>query len=75
MHIRETDQRSSYPGFALDRMEPMRPIVDRAVLDLIDSKTFAGADFVIQDDGACRLNPELARRVAQLAVESLSLLT
>jgi len=57
------------PGFALDHMEPMRPVVDRAVLQLIDTMTFTGADFSIQNDGVCRMNPELARRVAQLAME------
>jgi len=57
------------PGFALDHMEPMRPVVDRGVLQLIDTVTFTGADFAIQTDGVCRLNPELARRVAQLAME------
>jgi CRISPR-associated protein Cas1 len=57
------------PSFALDHMEPMRPVVDRAVLQLIESETFTGADFSIQEDGVCRMNPELARRVAQLALE------
>jgi CRISP-associated protein Cas1 len=57
------------PGFVLDHMEPMRPVVDRAVLQLIDTVTFTGADFSIQHDGVCRMNPELARRVAQLALE------
>ena len=57
------------PAFALDHMEPMRPVVDRAVLQLIEQTTFSGADFSIQGDGVCRLNPELARRVAQLAME------
>jgi CRISPR-associated protein Cas1 len=47
----------------------MRPVVDRAVLQLIDTVTFTGADFSIQRDGVCRMNPELARRVAQLALE------
>ena len=47
----------------------MRPVVDRAVLQLISQTTFTGADFAIQTDGVCRLNPELARRVAQLAME------
>jgi len=60
------------PGFALDHMEPMRPVVDRAVLHLINTMTFTGADFSIQHDGVCRINPELARRVAQLAFEHLS---
>ena len=53
----------------VDHMEPMRPVVDRAVLQLIDTATFTGADFSIQHDGVCRMNPELARRVAQLALE------
>jgi CRISPR-associated protein Cas1 len=57
------------PGFALDHMEPMRPVVDRAVLQLIDTVTFTGADFSIQHDGVCRMNPELARRVSQLTIE------
>jgi CRISP-associated protein Cas1 len=57
------------PAFALDHMEPMRPVVDRAVLRLINEMTFTGSDFSIQRDGVCRLNPELARRVAQLAME------
>jgi CRISPR-associated endonuclease Cas1 len=57
------------PGFALDHMEPMRPVVDRAVLQLVETVTFSGADFSIQHDGVCRMNPELARRVAQLALK------
>jgi len=54
-----------YPAFALDRMEPMRPVVDRAILDRVKTATFSACDFSIQLDGVCRLNPELARRVAQ----------
>jgi CRISPR/Cas system-associated endonuclease Cas1 len=57
------------PGFVLDHMEPMRQVVDRAVLRLIETVTFIGADFSIQHDGVCRMNPELSRRVAQLALE------
>ena len=45
------NRRGTYPAFVLDRMEPMRPVVDRAVLELIDTTTFTGADFSIQDDG------------------------
>ena len=60
--------RGTYPAFAFDHMEPMRPVIDRAVLNLIDAVTFTGADFSIQHDGTCRLNPELARRVTQLAL-------
>jgi CRISPR-associated protein Cas1 len=74
MHDRESE-RGNYPAFALDHMEPMRPVVDRAVLHLVDSVVFAGADFSIQQDGVCRLNPGLARRVAELVVPHTSLIT
>ena len=69
---RESD-RGMYPAFALDHMEPMRPVVDRAVLQLIQENTFAGADFSIQHDGVCRLNPELARRVADVCLRYYAL--
>lgn len=71
LHGRESD-RGTYAAFALDRMEPMRPIVDRAILALVSSTTFEGGDFSIQPDGVCRLNPQLARRVAQSSMEYLS---
>ncbi len=61
--------RGTYPAYVLDHIEPMRPVVDRAILNLIATATFTGADFSIQPDGACRLNPELARRVAQLVLQ------
>lgn len=68
----EEEQRGKYPAFALDHIEPMRPVVDRAVLHLVDTVTFTGTDFSIQHDGVCRLNPQLARRVAQLAMDYYS---
>lgn len=68
MHQKKQFRRMS-PAFALDHMEPMRPVVDRAVLQIINETTFTGADFAIQNDGVCRMNPELARRVAQLTME------
>jgi CRISPR-associated protein Cas1 len=49
-------------------MEPMRPVVDRAIIELVKATTFRGGDFAIHSDGVCRLNPELARRFAQLAL-------
>ena len=61
------DKRGYYPAFVLDRIEPIRPLVDRAVLRIVTSEMLTSADFALQDDGTCRLNPELARRVAQLA--------
>lgn len=49
------------PSFAIDMMEPMRPVVDRVILKLIDEETFSGADFDLQSDGVVRVNPELVK--------------
>jgi CRISP-associated protein Cas1 len=49
--------------FIFDLMEPERPRVDRAVLDFVKGHVFDPADFVIRNDGICRLNPEMARMV------------
>jgi CRISP-associated protein Cas1 len=52
-------------GFVLDLMEPPRPIVDRQVLKFVQAHTFHPTDFTIRTDGVCRLNPEMAKLVAQ----------
>lgn len=55
-----------------DLMEPLRPIVDRRVLELVHRHTFTPGDFTLTVDGICRLNPQLARVVMKrmdLAVE------
>jgi CRISP-associated protein Cas1 len=52
--------------FIFDLMEPERPRVDRRVLDFVRSNVFDPADFVIRDDGVCRLNPEMARVVVAM---------
>lgn len=67
LHDRSNEP-GSRPAFVLDHMEPMRPVVDRAVLEIINNESLSGSDFSIQHDGACRLNPELARHVARLAI-------
>lgn len=48
-----------------DLMEPMRPIVDQKVLEFVQHEIFEPADFVLLDDGVCRLNPQLARNVVR----------
>lgn len=68
----DKETRGKYPAFALDTMEPMRPIVDRGILNIINTVTFTRNDFPIQHDGVCRLNPNLARRVVQLTKAHLS---
>lgn len=59
LHLEE-ERRSS---FVFDLMEPLRPLVDRAVIDFIAAQTFERSDFEIAKNGVCRLNPELARNL------------
>ena len=60
--------RDGAPAFVFDMMEPERPKMDRAVLTFFKSEALHPADFTIREDGVVRLNPELSRQVAQLAV-------
>jgi len=55
--------KSEKHSFVHDRMEPLRPVADRAILKLIKEEAFSGADFLTQRDGVCRLSPLLARHV------------
>jgi CRISP-associated protein Cas1 len=50
-------------ALVLDLMEPMRPVVDRAVLGFVQKHTFSAGDVTLRDDGVCRLNPQLTRSV------------
>jgi CRISP-associated protein Cas1 len=50
-----------------DLMEPLRPLVDRGVLEFVQKQTFSPSDFVLASDGVCRLNPQLARAVVRAA--------
>jgi len=53
----------------LDDHEPLRPIVDRSVLEFALSHTFTPGDFTITSKGGCRLNPQMAKVVAsQVAI-------
>jgi CRISP-associated protein Cas1 len=47
-------------------MEPLRPVVDRKVLEFVQEHTFYSGDFTIRSDGVWRLNPEIARHVVWL---------
>lgn len=66
IHDRQVRNRRRPSAFVLDEMEPLRPIVDAAILQLVSNTTFSGADFVLRKDGVCRLNPQLARKVVQV---------
>jgi CRISPR-associated endonuclease Cas1 len=61
LHLEE-ERRSS---FVFDLMEPLRPLVDRVVIDFVTSNTFEKVDFEIAKNGVCRLNPELARNLVR----------
>jgi CRISP-associated protein Cas1 len=58
-------------AFIFDLMEPFRPLVDRNVLEFIKGHLFDPSDFVIRSDGVCRLNPGMARHVAQIVCKAL----
>jgi CRISPR/Cas system-associated endonuclease Cas1 len=64
------ESREESLAFVFDMMEPERPKVDRSILDFVKSHKFRAADFVIRSDGVCRLNPEMARCMAQVVVRS-----
>ena len=57
----------SRDSLAADLMEPIRPLVDRFVLDLLADRYFATADFHETRQGACRITPTLARDLAATA--------
>jgi len=56
-------------ALVLDLMEPARPVVDRVLLGFVQSHTLSAGDVTLRDDGVCRLNPQLARRIVGLLAE------
>jgi hypothetical protein len=48
-------------------MEPVRPIVDRLVLELLTGRELARGDLIETREGVCRLSSELARQLARSA--------
>lgn len=58
--------RDDTQALVYDLLEPRRPIVDAKVLKFALSTPFTGADFVIREDGVCRVAPQLARRICSL---------
>jgi CRISP-associated protein Cas1 len=53
-----------------DLMEPLRPVVDQQILESALSNTFKLGDFTINQLGACRLNPQMAKLVAKSVSKS-----
>jgi CRISPR-associated endonuclease Cas1 len=52
-------------SLAADLMEPVRPLVDRHLLELVTTHVFAAADFFETRQGVCRVTPPLARELAK----------
>ncbi len=52
-------------SLALDVMEPIRPVVEAFVLDLVVERTFRKADFVETSDGHVRLRAPFTHRLGE----------
>lgn len=63
IHDRRKRVRGITPAYALDLMEPERPIMDRRVLTLLRETDLHPADFTLSSQGKCRIGPELSRRL------------
>lgn len=51
-------------SLAHDLMEPLRPVVDGLVIDLVKTHPLSRGDVYETREGVCRLGPPLARRLA-----------
>lgn len=52
-----------------DLMEPLRPVVDQKFSEFALANTFTPGDFTISDKGGCRINPQLAKALANSVSE------
>lgn len=52
-------------SLALDLIEPVRPVVDGFVLDLLAQRTFRKAEFTETPDGHCRIKAPLTHELAE----------
>jgi hypothetical protein len=59
-----TDQ-PARDSLALDALEPVRPSIERSVLDLVDAQVFRKADFYETRRGVFRVGTDLARPIAE----------
>jgi len=60
--------------FVFDAMEPYRAEVDREIIGFLKREPLHAGDFIVRDDGICRLNPQLAKVIAgQIQTAHLSI--
>lgn len=64
--ILHTDKKAR-DSLALDMIEPIRPLIDQTVLDLLTSRRFRAADFHQTPAGQCRLLAPLTHELADLS--------
>lgn len=51
--------RAHRDSLALDLLEPLRPVIERTVLDLVARRRFGPVDFIETSDGRCRLTESI----------------
>lgn len=52
-----------------DLMEPLRPQADQLALEFLRKCSFSPRDFLLLENGVCRLHPQLAKTVSRITVE------
>ena len=52
-------------SLVFDLMEPLRPIMDKRILEFILERTFSPDDFILNKNGVCRLHPQFARFIVK----------
>ncbi|MBP6367028.1 MAG: CRISPR-associated endonuclease Cas1 [Nitrosomonas sp.] len=61
--------RPSRVALVYDLMEPLRPQADLLLLKFMTNHKFSLSDFILNENGGCRLHPQLARNIATMTVE------
>ena len=56
--VTHSNDRNQIP-LVYDLMEPLRPVVDRRILEFALGNVFSPGDFTINKVGGCRLNPQM----------------
>jgi CRISPR-associated endonuclease Cas1 len=69
--VLHTDQKNR-DSLALDLLEPLRPVVERHVLRLLEARTFRATDFTETRNGSCRLLPPVIHEVAEQLLPELA---
>jgi CRISPR-associated endonuclease Cas1 len=65
MGLFHADQRGR-DSLALDLMEPVRPLVDRLIVEILAKRVFTATDFFETRQGNCRLMPSVTTALAEL---------